>query len=267
MLPIAWWACRSCSTRARNSALSPQASSRNAGHWSGARSRAARKIDRAWSSIAVMGILTGASPLSNSATRPGEFSHDGGKIPGPLRVLQQLAVQPGAGVGPVPIGRCRRDAQGRGGLVERQAGEIAELDEFPRQGVEGRQPRRARRPGRPARRGRRRSPRRVPRNRRAASRRRACRAPCRGRVSTRIRRMASAAAAKKWPRLFQCWAHVHVHQAQVGLVDQGGGLRASGPAFVRQLLRPPACAARRRPAAGAAPRRAGRPARWRTGCG
>ena len=85
--------------------------------------------------------------------------------------------------------------------------------------------------------------------------------------STRMRRMASAAAAKKWPRLFQCWRLLDVHQPQVGLVDQGRGLERLARLLLGQLLRRPACAARRRPAAGAARRRAGRPARWRTGCG
>ena len=46
----------------------------------------------------------------------------------------------------------------------------------------------------------------VGRGRPAAGRRRACRPACGGRCSTRMRRMASAAAAKKWPRLFQCRA-------------------------------------------------------------
>ena len=36
--------------------------------------------------------------------------------------------------------------------------------------------------------------------------------------------MASAAAAKKWPRLFQCWALLRIHQPEVGLVDQRRGL-------------------------------------------
>jgi hypothetical protein len=35
--------------------------------------------------------------------------------------------------------------------------------------------------------------------------------------------MASAAAAKKWRRLFQCCARSHVHQAQIRLVDEGRG--------------------------------------------
>ena len=36
--------------------------------------------------------------------------------------------------------------------------------------------------------------------------------------------MASAAAAKKWPRPFQCWAGVGADEPEVRLVDQGGGL-------------------------------------------
>ena len=59
---------------------------------------------------------------------------------------------------------------------------------------------------------------------------------CGGRCSTRMRRMASAAAAKKWPRLFQCWAVSHVHQPQVRLVDQGGGLERLARLLLGQLL-------------------------------
>ena len=40
------------------------------------------------------------------------------------------AAEPGAGVGPVAVGRARRDAQREGGLVGRQAGEVAELDQL-----------------------------------------------------------------------------------------------------------------------------------------
>ena len=66
-----------------------------------------------------------------------------------------------------------------------------------------------------------------------------------------MRRIASAAAAKKWPRPSQAGASSAADQAQVRLVDQGRGLeglaRASrGPAVARR-----ASAARRRPAAAA----------------
>src|SRR6266542_5433322 len=140
MLPIAWCACRSCSTRVRRSALLPQASSRKAGHWSGARSRAARKSDLAWCSIAGME----SSPthrLYHSVRRSlGRFLMTDEKIPRPLPVRQQFAAQPRACVSPVPIRRGRRDAQGRGGLVESQTGKIAQLNEFTREGVQALQP-------------------------------------------------------------------------------------------------------------------------------
>src|SRR4051794_23365003 len=58
---------------------------------------------------------------------------------GPSGVLQELAVQPGPCVSPVPISRCRRDAQGDGGLVQGQAGKIAQLDELTREVVQDRQ--------------------------------------------------------------------------------------------------------------------------------
>ena len=49
--------------------------------------------------------------------------------------------------------------------------------------------------------------------------------------------MASAAAAKKWPRLFQCCALLDVHQPQVGLVDQGRGLERLARLLLGQPLR------------------------------
>ena len=52
-----------------------------------------------------------------------------------------------------------------------------------------------------------------------------------------MRRMASAAAAKKWPRLFQCWALLRVHQPQVRLVDQGRGLERLARLLLGQPLR------------------------------
>src|SRR4051812_27278634 len=38
--------------------------------------------------------------------------------------------EPGAGVSPVPLGRCGRDAERAGGLLDREAGEVAELDQL-----------------------------------------------------------------------------------------------------------------------------------------
>ena len=54
--------------------------------------------------------------------------------------------------------------------------------------------------------------------------------------STRIRRMASAAAAKKCPRLSQCWAFSDVHQPDVRLVDQGCGLERLPGLLLGHLL-------------------------------
>jgi len=48
--------------------------------------------------------------------------------------------------------------------------------------------------------------------------------------------MASAAAAKKWPRLFQFCAPLHVHQPDIRFVDQGRGLKRLPGPFVRHLL-------------------------------
>ena len=49
--------------------------------------------------------------------------------------------------------------------------------------------------------------------------------------------MASAAAAKKWPRLSQGRASSASDQPQVGLVDQGGGLERLAGLLLRQPLR------------------------------
>ena len=49
--------------------------------------------------------------------------------------------------------------------------------------------------------------------------------------------MASAAAAKKWPRLFQCWACLDVHQPKIGFVDQGRGLERLAGLLLGQFLR------------------------------
>ena len=49
--------------------------------------------------------------------------------------------------------------------------------------------------------------------------------------------MASAAAAKKWPRLFQRCGPVRIHQPQVRLVDQGRRLERLAGLLLGQLLR------------------------------
>ena len=46
--------------------------------------------------------------------------------------------------------------------------------------------------------------------------------------------MASAAAAKKWPRLSQRWASCPRDQPEVGLVDQGRGLEGLAGLLVPQ---------------------------------
>src|SRR5438034_3872042 len=52
-----------------------------------------------------------------------------------LRSAPKLAVQPGASVIPVTVGRCGRDANGFAGLFHRQAGEVTQLDESCRGGI------------------------------------------------------------------------------------------------------------------------------------
>ena len=50
-----------------------------------------------------------------------------------------------------------------------------------------------------------------------------------------MRRIASAAAAKKWPRLFQCWASSPSDQPEVRLVDQGRRLERLARLLLGQL--------------------------------
>src|SRR5262249_36292919 len=59
---------------------------------------------------------------------------------------------------------------------------------------------------------------------------------------------------------------LHVYQARGGVGGQGGGVRRRARLFLGPAAGRPVGATRRRPAAAAAPRRTGRPARWRTGC-
>src|SRR5262245_51725524 len=137
MLPIAWCACSNCSTRARSSPSPPLASPRPTSHWPGSRSRRERKINRARSSSVFIGASL-AQRLYHSVRRGlASFLTTKQKKTRRLRVLRQFAVQPGAGVSPVPIGGGRRNAQNHGGFVESQAGEIAQFDESPRDGVQG----------------------------------------------------------------------------------------------------------------------------------
>jgi hypothetical protein len=63
----------------------------------------------------------------------------------------------------------------------------------------------------------------------AAFRRRAC--------STRIRRIASAAAAKKCPRLFQCCAFFRINEPEIGFMDQGRRLQRQAGILLCHLLR------------------------------
>ena len=79
--------------------------------------------------------------------------------------------------------------------------------------------------------------------------------------------MASAAAAKKWPRLSQCCACSTSDQPQVRLVDQGRGLERLARLLLGQLLGRQLAQLVVDQRQAVARRRAGRPARWRTGCG
>ena len=160
-----------------------------------------------------------------------------------------------------------RQAERRGGLGDGQPGEVAELDQLGLERVLGRQPGQGlvqgeqifaaapgRRPG-PAS-----SSTSVP----AAAV--LGRPPSGGRASTRMRRMASAAAAKKWPRLSQRACVGRVRRAAG--TPRGRGRSRSGCCRgpPRPSGRPPVSATRRTPTAATARRRGRRPVRGRTGC-
>src|SRR5262249_53128564 len=49
---------------------------------------------------------------------------------GPRCLVAQGGIEPGAGGGPIPLGGDRGDAQARGGLLDREAGEVTELDQL-----------------------------------------------------------------------------------------------------------------------------------------
>ena len=79
--------------------------------------------------------------------------------------------------------------------------------------------------------------------------------------------MASAAAAKKWPRDFPMLGLVHIHQPDVGLMDQGRGLERLARLLLSHLLGgqlPQLVVDQRQKLLGG---RGSRLARWRTGCG
>src|SRR6476619_6908710 len=86
---------------------------------------------------------TRASPLLFSAKRAaGDLSRQKEFFRnGRLGVVsQELTMQPGACVSPVPVGRRRGNAQSCGGIGECQASEVAELDQLTRQAVQRYEP-------------------------------------------------------------------------------------------------------------------------------
>src|SRR5262249_18009759 len=132
-LPARKWFSISSSTRRCNSASPAQARPTNARRSaSESTSTAAARID---STCCAAGFMvppprTGCL-LSMRKMKPDRLSKRGKNLP-PARpsAAVELAVQPGAGVNPVALGGCRRDAQRLGGLRQRQAGEVAQLDQL-----------------------------------------------------------------------------------------------------------------------------------------
>src|SRR5712692_1606872 len=51
-------------------------------------------------------------------------------LPGTFAGLREGGEQPGAGHGPVALGRGRRDAEDSGGLLQRQTRKVAQLDDL-----------------------------------------------------------------------------------------------------------------------------------------
>src|SRR5205823_1821812 len=62
--------------------------------------------------------------------RPSDWLREFGKSGCRRSTAVQLAVQPGAGVDPMPLGGSGGDAQRPGGFVDGQAGEVAKVDEL-----------------------------------------------------------------------------------------------------------------------------------------
>src|SRR5262245_18221748 len=148
-LPAASCARISASTRARRSASPAQAFPRKAARSSGDRySTASPRIEMICRSGSFMTspLALARNPVFNAGfagkvrRAPEVFS--GILLAGARPVAQEL-VQPGPGVGPVAVGGSSCQAEGHGRLVERQAGEEAELDQFrthrvfPGQALEG----------------------------------------------------------------------------------------------------------------------------------
>src|SRR5262245_35148339 len=83
---------------------------------------------------------SGTAPAINAAFGH-RFSHDRRekqeKSPAGsrLRGAPKLAVQPGASVMPMPVGRCGRYADGLPGLFDRQTREVTQFDELCGSGV------------------------------------------------------------------------------------------------------------------------------------
>ena len=155
--------------------------------------------------------------------------------PGPRpRPAEDLAADPGAGVSPVAVGGGPRDPERLGGLLDAQPGEVAELDQPGRLGVfgiqaverlvdgqdlvgrvvDGQVGLQQLQPG--------------------AGPPRASAAPAGGRTRPGSRRIASAAAAKKWPRPSQRRGRAAGDQPEVRLVDQSRGLERLAGFLLRQ---------------------------------
>src|SRR5262249_55665275 len=135
---MAEWARNSFSTSARSGASPAHSSSRKAGHCPGACcSIAAKKIVLAWLDCSPMLIAPGrTTPLyramriflpffSGRAKRAENRTVACSRGPG----SQEFAVQPSAGVLPMPVSSCGGHAEDFAGLLHGQAREIAQLDQ------------------------------------------------------------------------------------------------------------------------------------------
>ena len=200
---------------------------------------------------------------AESATRSREILRGPvGRPPAPI----SLREEPGPGVGPVPLGGRAGRSQGRGGLLDGQAGEVAELDELGLAGSSGREPVQGLVEGEQVLGGRRRRRSGLVQVDAGAGRRRAWRPACGGRCRRGCgawprpprRRSGRGRPSPGRPRRRPAGGRPR----GPGRWPGGSGRASPAPAAGRR-----ACGARRRPAAGAARPPGGRPARWPRGCG
>src|SRR5262245_61031013 len=95
-------------------------------------------MSRSWSKLAPMARCSSGRPSLAVRKTWGVFLSRGQNPRSAARRFApagQLAVQPGPGESPAAVSRRNGETQGLGGLLHRQAGVVAELDQLPGGGV------------------------------------------------------------------------------------------------------------------------------------